>query len=61
MEPGQAVSVQLRALGIEPAEVKVVVMTHLHSDHASGIAEFPESTFVVSQRRVGGGRLERPR
>ena len=48
MEPGQAVPAQLRALGIEPAEVRVVVMTHLHSDHASGIAEFPESTFVVS-------------
>ena len=37
-----------------------VVMTHLHSDHASGISEFPESTFVVSDRRVGGGRLGRP-
>ena len=35
-------------LGIQPADVEVVVMTHLHSDHASGIAEFPESTFVVS-------------
>ena len=48
MEQEQAVSAQLRELGIEPAEVKVVVMTHLHSDHASGIAEFPDSTFVVS-------------
>ena len=28
-------------LGIQPADVEVVVMTHLHSDHASGIAEFP--------------------
>ena len=48
MEPEQAVSLQLRRLGIEHAQVAVVVMTHLHSDHASGIAEFPESTFVVS-------------
>ena len=48
MEPGQAVPDQLRALGIQPGDVRVVVMTHLHSDHASGIAEFPESTFVVS-------------
>jgi N-acyl homoserine lactone hydrolase len=62
MEPGQAVSAQLRALDIEPAEVKVVVMTHLHSDHASGIAEFPESTFVVSsaewQAAGSSGRLK---
>jgi N-acyl homoserine lactone hydrolase len=48
MDPGQAVSAQLRALGIQPAEVRNVVMTHLHSDHASGISDFPESTFVVS-------------
>jgi N-acyl homoserine lactone hydrolase len=48
MDPDQAVSAQLRERGIAPAEVPTVVMTHLHSDHASGIAEFPESTFLVS-------------
>ena len=37
-----------RRLGIDPTEVKTVVMTHLHSDHASGIAEFPDATFVLS-------------
>jgi N-acyl homoserine lactone hydrolase len=29
--------------------VEVVVMTHLHVDHASAISEFPEATFVVSK------------
>jgi N-acyl homoserine lactone hydrolase len=48
MKPEQAVSAQLRGRGIEAAQVKVVVMTHLHVDHASAISEFPESTFVVS-------------
>ena len=28
----------------------MVVMTHLHSDHASGISQFPDATFVVSDR-----------
>ena len=36
------------AAGIDPTEVGTVVMTHLHSDHASGIAEFPGATFVLS-------------
>jgi N-acyl homoserine lactone hydrolase len=49
MEPEQAVSAQLRARGMEPAAVKVVVMTHLHTDHASAISEFPGATFVVSK------------
>jgi glyoxylase-like metal-dependent hydrolase (beta-lactamase superfamily II) len=48
IEPDQAVAAQLRARGIQPADVKVVVMTHLHSDHASAIADFPDATFVVS-------------
>ena len=48
MTPEQAAPAQLRARGIEPSAVKVVLMTHLHVDRASAISEFPESTFVVS-------------
>jgi glyoxylase-like metal-dependent hydrolase (beta-lactamase superfamily II) len=48
MESEDAVPGQLRRLGIDPAEIKTVVMTHLHSDHASGIAEFPGATFLLS-------------
>ena len=39
---------QLRAKGLEPGEIPIVVMTHLHLDHTSAISEFPRSTFVVS-------------
>lgn len=44
------VSEQLRARGIEPGDVKTVVMTHLHFDHASGIGQFPGAEFVVERR-----------
>jgi glyoxylase-like metal-dependent hydrolase (beta-lactamase superfamily II) len=50
MEPKQAVTEQLRARGTQPAEVKLVVMTHLHIDHASAMSEFPNATFVFSAR-----------
>ena len=50
MDPGQAVSAQLRERGRSPGDIRVVVMTHLHGDHASAIAEFPDATFVVSKR-----------
>ena len=43
-----AVPDQLRRRGLDPAEVRAVVLTHLHSDHASGISQFPEATFLVS-------------
>jgi N-acyl homoserine lactone hydrolase len=48
LKPGEDVPSQLRAKGVEPRAVPVVVMTHLHLDHSSAISEFPDSTFVVS-------------
>jgi N-acyl homoserine lactone hydrolase len=48
LKPGEDVPSQLRAKGIEPRSVPIVVMTHLHLDHSSAISEFPESTIVVS-------------
>ncbi len=48
LEPGEDVPAQLRGKGLEPGEIPVVVMTHLHLDHTSAISEFPRSTFVVS-------------
>jgi glyoxylase-like metal-dependent hydrolase (beta-lactamase superfamily II) len=49
LEAGEDVPAQLRAKGVDPGEVPVVVMTHMHLDHTSAISEFPNSTFVVSE------------
>jgi N-acyl homoserine lactone hydrolase len=46
---GEDAPSQLRKRGLEPGEVPIVVMTHLHLDHTSAISEFPDSTFVVSE------------
>jgi N-acyl homoserine lactone hydrolase len=48
MEQSQAVVHQLRSRGIEPAGIKLVLMTHLHLDHASAISDFPAATFLLS-------------
>jgi N-acyl homoserine lactone hydrolase len=50
MRPDEALPDQLRARGIDPRDVNVVVMTHLHVDHASGVAQFPDATFLVTGR-----------
>ena len=53
---GEDVPSQLRAsAGSTRGDIEVVVMTHLHDDHASAISEFPESTFVAQRDRVEGG------
>lgn len=49
LEQGEDVPAQLRGRGLDPNEIPVVVMTHLHIDHTSAISEFPQSTFVVSE------------
>lgn len=46
---GADVPARLRERGLDPGEVPIVVMTHLHIDHTSAISEFPRATFVVSE------------
>lgn len=48
LNQGEDVPAQLRAHKLDPAEIPVVVMTHMHLDHTSAISEFSNSTFVVS-------------
>lgn len=58
MDSDDAVPAQLRSMGVAPEAVRTVVLTHMHSDHASGISHFPDATFVVSgeewEAAVGG-------
>jgi N-acyl homoserine lactone hydrolase len=46
---GEDVPSQLRKRGLDPGEIPVVVMTHMHLDHSSAISEFSNSTFVLSE------------
>jgi N-acyl homoserine lactone hydrolase len=61
MHHDQALRFQLSARGVQPTEIRVVVMTHLHIDHASAVSEFPQATFVVDKREwdaaAAGGAL----
>jgi N-acyl homoserine lactone hydrolase len=47
--PEQTVVAHLGRLGLRPADVSVVVMTHLHVDHASGMTTLPEARFVIAR------------
>jgi N-acyl homoserine lactone hydrolase len=47
-EEGADIVSQLDQRGVAPSEIAVVILTHLHVDHASGIEAFPGARFVVS-------------
>lgn len=61
MHHDQALRFQLPARGVQPAEIRIVVITHLHIDHASAVSEFPQATFIVDRREweaaAAGGTL----
>ncbi len=50
MRPEQAAAAQLKALGVDARDVELVVMTHLHFDHASALCDFPNATVLVDGR-----------
>ena len=50
----------LRALGVDPEEVDVVVNTHLHWDHSSNNHLFPNARIVVQRRELDYARSPVP-
>lgn len=49
-KPGQDAAAQLRADGVDLADVKRVVISHLHPDHTGAIEAFPNAEVLVDKR-----------
>ncbi|HYK97355.1 MAG TPA: N-acyl homoserine lactonase family protein [Candidatus Acidoferrales bacterium] len=47
-----AVVSRLRALGVGPDDIAIVVNSHLHFDHAGNNGAFPKATFVVQAEHL---------
>ena len=45
--PDQCARSQLAARGIAPTDIATVILSHLHGDHVSGLADFPSSKIVL--------------
>lgn len=50
VEPAEEVGPRLRNLGIAPSDVRWLIMTHLHTDHAGGLHHFPETEILVARQ-----------
>lgn len=48
---------QMRERGLNPDDVRYVILTHLHQDHDGGLQHFPNAEFIVSSEewRVAKG------
>jgi glyoxylase-like metal-dependent hydrolase (beta-lactamase superfamily II) len=52
VQPEQEIGPQLERLGIRPGDIRWVVMTHLHTDHAGGLDYFPENDILVTRAEL---------
>ena len=52
VEPEQEIGPQLERLGIQRRDVRRVVMTHLHTDHAGGLHHFPETEILAARAEI---------
>jgi N-acyl homoserine lactone hydrolase len=61
--PDEEIGPQLERLGIRPGDVRTVVLTHLHADHAGGLHHFPHNEVLVSRGdlEIASGRRGRVR
>jgi N-acyl homoserine lactone hydrolase len=60
--PEEEIGPQMQRLGLSPNDVRWVVMTHLHTDHAGGLHHFPKANILVAraeyQQATGtGGKI----
>jgi N-acyl homoserine lactone hydrolase len=47
VKPEEAIGAKLKGLGFSPDDVRWVILTHLHTDHAGGLHHFPGSEILV--------------
>lgn len=58
IEPTDTLTVQLRTLGYDIADVSTAILSHLHQDHIGGLRELPDARIVVSAAEFAS--LRRP-
>lgn len=59
VEPEDEIGPQLATIGIRESDVRWLVLTHLHTDHAGGLQHLPKAEILVSRSeliRAGGRR-----
>lgn len=49
-EPGEPIQERLKALGVDPGEIELIIFTHLHWDHVHNLKYFSNARMIVNAR-----------
>ena len=49
IQPDEEIGPRMRAIGLRPEDVRLVIPTHLDADHAGGVGHFPNATILVNR------------
>ncbi|MCE2486343.1 MAG: N-acyl homoserine lactonase family protein [Desulfurellaceae bacterium] len=55
-QPGQEIVAQLAKFKLTPQDIRYVINSHFHFDHAGGNEFFPDSTILVQKEELGATR-----
>ena len=58
-DPQETAVAQIRRLGLDPADVRHIVLTHLDFDHAGGLDDFPQATVHLFEPEARAARERR--
>lgn len=56
VEPEEEIGPRMAALGFSCSDVRWVIMTHLHTDHAGGLRHFPDCEILVCRSEFDAAR-----
>jgi glyoxylase-like metal-dependent hydrolase (beta-lactamase superfamily II) len=48
LDPELALAVQLPRIGVQPAAIRRVIVSHFHADHVAGLRDFPNATIITT-------------
>lgn len=48
LDPELALAVQLPRIGVQPADIRRVIVSHFHADHIAGLRDFPNATIITT-------------
>jgi glyoxylase-like metal-dependent hydrolase (beta-lactamase superfamily II) len=55
-----AIDAQLAKVGVQPSDIKYIILGHMHLDHAGNIGKFPKATIVAQRDEIENAFYPKP-